>query len=66
MLRINNMKACKLNGLEIVFKNHEGKSLGSKPRWSSHQTPIESDASKIVTIKLGTHPPQGTNNSHVM
>ena len=51
MLKINNMKACKLNGsLEIVTKNHEGKFLGSKPRWSSHQTPLESDASKIVTI----------------
>ena len=61
------MKACKHEWqLEIVTKNHEGKSLGSKPRLSSHQTPLESDASKIVTIKLGKHSPRGTNSSHVM
>ena len=61
------MKACKLNEeLEIVTKTKRTHLYISKPWWSSHQTPLESDASKSITIYLGTHSPQGTNNSHVM
>ena len=55
------MKACKHKWeLEIVTKTVRVHLYVSKLRWSSHQTPLESDASKIVTFKLGTHPPQGT------
>ena len=59
MLKINHMKACKHKWkLEIVTKTKRAHLYVSKPRWSSHQTPLESDASKIVTIKLGMHPPK--------
>ena len=51
MLKINNVKACKLNEeLEIIIKTKRTHLYTSKSWWSSHQTPLESDASKIVTV----------------
>ena len=45
------MEACKHKWeLEIVTKTMSVHLYVSKPRWSSHQTLLESDASKIVTI----------------
>ena len=49
MLKMNNMKECKMR-IRDRYQNHEGKSLGSRPRWSSHQTSLVSDAYKIFTV----------------
>ena len=58
----NEMKACKqyIWELEIYTKTDEATLHVSKTRWSSHQTSLESDASKKVLFKHGTHPLQGT------
>ena len=50
MLKLT-MEACKHKWeLEIVIKTMRVHLYVSKPRWSSHQTPLESDASKSVII----------------
>jgi len=55
------MKACKYKWeLEIVIKTKKVHLYVSKVWWLFHQTPLESDAYKLVIIKFGTHPPQGT------
>ena len=51
ILKMNNMKACKHNWeLEIVTKTNRAHLYVSKPRWSSHQTPLESDASSMSSL----------------
>ena len=57
------MKACKYKReLEIDTKTDEGTSLVLQTNGGPlHQTPLESDASKLFCLRHGAHPLQGTN-----
>ena len=50
MLKSTICKHVNKMGVRDSYQNQEVSSLYLKQWWSSHQTPLESDASKIVTV----------------